>query len=439
MSMFRTLAASAPICLALAITACTSNTTSSSGTTPVQTEITNRAEEPEKPAMAIAEGAPAWRTAVEAKPLSKHTQKGLQWLVQHQLNDGGWGQGDEAARMRASNRAANPSAANVADTSMALLALMRSGSSPKDGQFQPAIERGLGYILSEIEESDDDSLYVTDVRGTRVQGKIGTYVDTFTALIVLTEAKGKMATDAGNRRLDSALAKVLQKIEKNQRQDGTWDNRGWAPVLTQSMAAKGLNRAAQAGADVDEDTLTRVEVQAQGQFDAASGAVITPGAANIELYGRVANNSTMRDSMNTRATKVATLKKKARSADKGERERAQKELRQTEKAAVATESTEKALLRRFDDPAFIKGFGNNGGEEFLSYMLASESLVVSGGQDWETWDAQITKLVEGVQNADGSWTGHHCITGRTFCTAAALLVLMADRTPVPMAAKIKGG
>ena len=37
-----------------------------------------------------------------------------------------------------------------------------------------------------------------------------------------------------------------------------------------------------------------------------------------------------------------------------------------------------------------------------------------------------------MQNEDGSWTGHHCITGRTFCTAAALLVLMGDRTPVPV-------
>ena len=35
------------------------------------------------------------------------------------------------------------------------------------------------------------------------------------------------------------------------------------------------------------------------------------------------------------------------------------------------------------------------------------------------------------QNADGSWAGNHCITGRTFCTATALLVLMGDRAPRP--------
>jgi hypothetical protein len=49
----------------------------------------------------------------------------------------------------------------------------------------------------------------------------------------------------------------------------------------------------------------------------------------------------------------------------------------------------------------------------------------------------VTENLERIQNKDGSWAGHHCITGRTFCSAGALLVLMADRAPVPLAAKIK--
>jgi len=42
-----------------------------------------------------------------------------------------------------------------------------------------------------------------------------------------------------------------------------------------------------------------------------------------------------------------------------------------------------------------------------------------------------------VQNADGSWSGHHCITGRTFCTAAALNVLTIDRSPITAVAKVE--
>ena len=47
----------------------------------------------------------------------------------------------------------------------------------------------------------------------------------------------------------------------------------------------------------------------------------------------------------------------------------------------------------------------------------------------------MTKTLHGAQNADGSWAGQHCITGRTFCTASALMVLMTDRAPAPVVAR----
>ena len=59
-----------------------------------------------------------------------------------------------------------------------------------------------------------------------------------------------------------------------------------------------------------------------------------------------------------------------------------------------------------------------------------------GGADWEKWDKSMTSNVDNVQNADGSWSGHHCITGRTFCTAAALTVLTIDRSPEQAVAKV---
>ena len=57
--------------------------------------------------------------------------------------------------------------------------------------------------------------------------------------------------------------------------------------------------------------------------------------------------------------------------------------------------------------------------------------------EWKKWDQKITANLNRVQNEDGSWSGHHCITGRTLCAAAAFLVLTVDRAPVPVAAKIK--
>jgi hypothetical protein len=383
--------------------------------------------------------ATGWKTAVEPKKLSTNVDKGLAWLAKHQLENGAWGQGDEAATM-GHGMDQMRGTASVADTSMALLAYLRAGHNPAKGEYKDAVRRGFEYVISEVEAADADSLFVTQTRGTRVQGKIGTYVDTFTALMVMTEAKGTMGSAALNARLDKGIAKILAKIQKNQRQDGSWDNQGWAPVLTQAIAGKGLNRAEQAGEDVDDAVLARVEENNEKQFDRQAGRFATGASAGVGLYGGAAGASGARDSANTRQAKEGDLKKKIATATKPEdKARYQAELEAGQRAVQQAESAEKALLDRVDDDAFIRGFGNNGGEEFLSYMLIAESLVVKGGADWEKWDVSITALVNQVQNEDGSWTGHHCITGRTFCTAAALLVLMADRAPVPIAAQLKRG
>lgn len=79
------------------------------------------------------------------------------------------------------------------------------------------------------------------------------------------------------------------------------------------------------------------------------------------------------------------------------------------------------------DDTVLAGFGNNGGEEFLSFMMTSESLVVSGGQDWEAWYAKMYNLLSSIQNNDGSWSGHHCITSPVFCTAAVVLAMLAEQ------------
>jgi hypothetical protein len=368
------------------------------------------------------------KTAVDPKALTDGVKKGLAWLAKQQLPGGGWGQGDEANNMRGSTSNAG---ANVADTSMALIAFLRAGNTTRTGEYQNTLHKGLEYVMSEVDASDDSSLYVTQVRGTRVQSKIGQYADTFAALMLLTEARGTGRDGVANARIDAALKKIVKKVEKNQRENGSWDDNGWAPVLSQAMAAKGLNRAAQSGTDVSKVVLRRVEAQAKS---GASGRA----SAGVVLYGAAADTSTVRDDASTKRQKVETMKAKAAKSKPSPEHKspdvpsaadiaaAENDAKAADKAAV---ETERMLIKRFEDPKFVAGFGNNGGEEFLSYLLISETLVQKGGDEWKRWDAAINGLVGKVQNEDGSWTGHHCITGRTFCTAAALLVLMGDRTP----------
>ncbi len=60
-------------------------------------------------------------------------------------------------------------------------------------------------------------------------------------------------------------------------------------------------------------------------------------------------------------------------------------------------------------------------------MNVTEGVRDRGGKEWEDWRSKMTKTVCGAQNADGSWAGQHCITGRTFCTSTALLTLLVEQ------------
>jgi hypothetical protein len=77
--------------------------------------------------------------------------------------------------------------------------------------------------------------------------------------------------------------------------------------------------------------------------------------------------------------------------------------------------------------AFVSGFGSMGGEEFFSYLNISDSMKRVGGDAWSKWHADITQKILGLQNGDGTWVGHHCITGRVAMTSAAILNLTVDR------------
>jgi len=165
---------------------------------------------------------------------------------------------------------------------------------------------------------------------------------------------------------------------------------------------------------------------------ATSAAPSAPSNAGIELY----QLSVQSAQLNAKVATDAPVKRKHKrtlsspSATAAEKEEAQKSIFQLDDQEEAAAAASKAVAGKVADKQFVAGFGNNGGEEFLSYMNISLALHAKGGPEWLKWDQQATEQVNRVQNNDGSWSGNHCITGRTFCTAAALLTLMADRATI---------
>ena len=387
---------------------------------------------------------PAAAKGIDPKPISDNVKKGTAFLAKHQQPDGGWGEGEESASMGSHGKMVNVS--NVADTSIAVLSLFRAGSTPSSGAHSANVLKGVEFVIDAIEKSDDDSLFVTDVRGTRVQSKIGVYVDTFLSSLVLAEVKGTMPDAKSETRLTAALEKVVRKIEKNQQADGTYTgNSGWASVLSTGLAGKSLNRAAQAGIDVDDRALERSEKMAVSSYDTKSGGFKGTGAtgagapsdAGVAIYNVSAQVANLSESVNTSASVEKEMQQVLADpkAPKKAKDEAKSRIASIEETRKVSEQATKSTIARLSEDGFVNGFGSNGGEEFLSYMNISESLVQKGGKDWQKWDREISANLNRVQNADGSWSGHHCITGRTFVTSTALLVLTADRLGVNQAGK----
>jgi hypothetical protein len=242
-------------------------------------------------------------------------------------------------------------------------------------------------------------------------------------------------------------------------------------VLCNAVANKAVFTAAQNGQPVSEAVISKAQRYAAAQYDQKSGAVAGAGSANVELYARAANLGAFQDADNANQKREgALIQQQARAREQVAQAQAdllllgksgpatapaaaeaRKKLDEASATVVAINGTineiqangrnlrgaQQQVLSRLDDKGFVAGFGSNGGEEFLSYMNIGESLWLKGGEDWAKFDKEMTGNLNRIQNPDGSWSGHHCITGRTFCTAAAVLTLTVDRSPVPVAEKVK--
>ncbi len=374
------------------------------------------------------------------KPIPGYVRTGLDWLAAAQFQNGGWGAGSHSAQ-----NVRDPHAVQVdpATTAFAAMALMRSGSTVYSGSYQKNIRLALGNLLEIVEASSQNSGQITSISGTQPQAKLGHNIDvSMTAQFFARVLPTLKRTDRLKARVEKGLDKCLRKLEMAQQADGSWNEAGWAPVLQSAVANGALEMAASAGREVNQEALDRSRRYQKNNVDSESGDVKTDAAAGVSLYSiassQRASAPAARDAMERikEAKKRGELEEDAdvtvdnlRKAGFGER-RAE-ELFDSYRQNEAT----KKLL---SDERVLSGFGNNGGEEFLSYMMASESLVVTGDNEWDKWHTRMNKLFERVQNQDGSWSGHHCITSPVFCTAAVILTMTADRDADFLRNKKKG-
>ena len=342
-------------------------------------------------------------------PMSTAVDKGARWLASVQGADGGWGQdGGEPSSARPGERLES-SGNDVANTAVAALALLQAGR-----QYQPQVERALAFILQRVEASPVDGLAITDRQGTQIQRKLGPCIDTFLSAMLLSQIDGRASTAALNARVRKGLQKTVAKIEKHQQSDGSWNMAGgWAPVLGTSMASRSLFVAQNKGVAVDAAVMKRAEAYTVSALTAPPPA--TAGAAGT---GRSAGGTFVASSAAPAEAAGVPLYQKAQALE---------QLSRTEADRAKNAREIRAIQGQLADADFVGGFGSMGGEELFSYLNISDSMKRVGGDGWSKWHTNITQKILGLQNNDGTWAGHHCITGRVAMTSAAILNLTVDR------------
>jgi hypothetical protein len=285
-----------------------------------------------------------------------------------------------------------------------------------------------------VEQSPADGALITQVSGTQPQTKLGPYVDTSMTAQYLARALPLLADRPElKRRTEQALNKCLRKLQVSQQADGSWGGEGaWAPVLQSSLACSALEIAAAGGAAIDQEALVKARSYQQSNADSSTGRAKADAAAGVELYafsGAFRANAAQARRAQTIVDAAKASGKLAADADVSEENLvAAGAVPAAEASQLAQAASQnEAQIGRLSDEQLLSGFGSNGGEEFLSYLMTSETLLMAGADQFLPWQDKMQGRLAKIQNGDGSWSGHHCITSPVFCTAAVVQCLTADQ------------
>ena len=304
-------------------------------------------------------------------------RKGTEWLMKTMHRDGGCGVD-----------IGQPN--DIGCTAMVGLSLMSQGNTPIEGPYSDRIRRIVQFMLRQVESMPQDD--ITSQVQTQLQNKIGRHAHSFFATLFMSQVLGE-----GNdpELVRPALKKVVDAVVGAQTAQGNWKGQSWAPTLGTVMGWVSLRAADFAGikvggapAKVAEHLISQMKQQ----------------------IGKV--NGSWMHTLYKNATGVRVLYAMGR---------------EKEDIAVKAFQDVKQLVGK-DNTAFTQA----GGEEYLAFHLITETMLQKGGEDWKSWFPVLRDKIIGVQNGDGSWAGAHCITSRTFCTAAACLVLTSPYRYLPI-------
>jgi hypothetical protein len=314
---------------------------------------------------------------------------------------------------------------------MVAMAILRSGSTLTSGDHSESLGKALAYLLKAVENSPSGSSNITNEVNTQIQTKLGANIDVILTAQFFSNILDHVDHDTQLKdRINKSLNICVAKIQKTQENDGSFSGSGWAGVLQSALANNALESALSKGVNVDTVVLEKSKNYQKGNFDAKTGNVKTEKGAGIVLYS--VSGSTRASAKDARKIEEKVQKAKAEGKlsvnDKVDVQSLEK-IGYTKEEAMKYSTSYNVYQSgklKAQESEVMDGFGNNGGEEFLSYLQTGESMIIGKDNGWKKWYDNVSGRLMSVQNNDGSWNGHHCITSPVFCTATCLLILSVN-------------
>jgi|TARA_B110000967_G_scaffold2657_1_gene2789 hypothetical protein len=352
---------------------------------------------------------------------------GLEWLVTAQNKSGGFGAGSHSDRNTGNQ---NQVATDPATTAMVAMAILRDGSNLDQGIYTKQLSLATDYLLECVENSPAGASNITTLQNTQIQSKLGGNIDVILTCQYLTNLLDEINDETVYSRVEDAVSNCVRKIEKSHEGTGAVASSGWAGVLQSSFAANSLEAAEAKGIAVDKEVLKKAKDNQKENYDVESGTIATGSAAGVMLYSvSGSSRASAKDARKASATiDQAVEDGKVESAAPVTIDNLMKagmELNEAEESMTSYQ-VYNASKTRAQAADVIAGFGNNGGEEFMSFLQTGEGLIVNKDMEWQQWYNGTSQRLIDIQNKNGSWHGHHCITSPVFCTATSLLILSVN-------------
>ena len=360
--------------------------------------------------------------------VQRAVDQGLSWIVRAQHENGGWGAG---SHHRQDIRDPHTVQTDPATTAMVAMSMLRSGTTLTSGMYSKNLGNALNHLLEAVENSDPANPNITTTTGTQIQTKLGNNIDVILTSQFLSNILPHLNNDPPLKsRVKKSQSICVDKIQRALQEDGSIAGSGWAGVLQSSFATNALEAAEANGIAVNEKALAKAREFQKNNYNTKTGDVNTDLGAGIVLY-----------------SVTGSVRASAKEARKVEEviTKAKHEGKLDQAAAPSAENLEKIGYNKNDALQYatayevyqsakveaqredvMTGFGNNGGEEYLSYLQTGESMIINKDQSWQNWYENMSGRLLKIQNNDGSWQGHHCITSPVFCTATCLLILAVN-------------